>query len=353
MTENPVPPDPQNDPTPRPSRRALLTHLAVAGAGAAAGAAGAVLAAGRPAAALDNSPVMAAATNTATAPTLLTYTGTALGATGASVLSGAEAAPGPNPTDGVNLFPAAVGGYAVDRVANGVHGSTRSAAGYGVVAANAAVPSASQPAPVALALAALGAHIRFLPPAALAGLGAADQIGPPDAVHHPGELLVDDAFNLWFSVPVTAGQLGWVKLAGRDTAGSFHPLPVPLRVYDSRTGSGPAASGEGPMGGGGQRTLDITVGFIGDSTDLIDAVPASATAAAMNVTVVDTTGSGFLAVYAAGLAYPGTSNVNWSGPGQITANFAVCATSVNGSIALHAGGNGSANVVVDVTGFYR
>ena len=35
------------------------------------------------------------------------------------------------------------------------------------------------------------------------------------------------------------------------------------------------------------------------------------------------------------------------------ANFAVCATSMNGSITLHAGGNGSANVVVDVTGFYR
>lgn len=338
--------------TPR-GRRELLRQLAVAGAGAAAGAAGAVVAGQTsPAAAANGQPILAAVSNDATAPTLVSWAaGPPLGDQGASVLTVGEAAPGTGPADAVPLFPAAVGGYGVAKVANGVHGSTRSASGYGVVAANAAAPTPSQPAPVALALAALGAHVRFLPPSALGGDG--QQIGVSTAQHTAGELVIDDAFNLWYSVPVAGAQIGWVKLAGRDTAGSFHPLPVPLRAYDSRTGSGPAASGEGPMTGGQERTLDITVGFEGDSPDLVDAVPQSATAAALNITVVDTVGSGFLAVYAGGLPYPGTSNINWSGAGQITANFAIAATSVNGEITVHAGGNGSANVIVDVTGYYR
>ena len=56
---------------------------------------------------------------------------------------------------------------------------------------------------------------------------------------------------------------------------------------------------------------------------------------------------------AGGLEYPGTSNINWSGAGQITANFAIAATNVHGEITVHAGGNGSTNVIVDVTGYYR
>jgi hypothetical protein len=218
---------------------------------------------------------------------------------------------------------------------------------------NTTVPAADQAAPTALALAALGAHVRFLPPSTLTAVGAPEQVGPATTRHTPGELYMDDASNLWFSVPVGSNQLGWVKLAGRDTAGAFHPLPVPLRVYDSRTGTGPAASGEGPMVGNQERTLDLTVGYIGASTDLIDAVPLSATAAAMNVTVVNTVGAGFLAVYAAGLEYPGTSTINWSGPDQIVANFAIAATSLAGAITVHAGGSGATNVVVDVTGYYR
>ena len=348
MTNEPRPEDVAAPPG--TSRRRALKGLAVAGAGAAAGA---LAAANRTASAANGQAVTAGASTTATAPTVVSYTGPALTDTGASTFSAAEGVPGPGATDGLNLFPAALGGYGVSGVVNGVHGSTRTATGYGVVAANAAAPTASAEAPAALALAALGAHVRFLPPRALGGAGAADRLGPSDALHTPGELLVDDAFALWFSVPVGDGKLGWVKLAGADTAGSFHPLPVPLRVYDSRSGTGPAATGDGPVAPGQERTIDLTSGFRTGSTDPVDAVPAAATAAALNLTVVDTTGSGFLAVFSADQAYPGTSNINWSGSNQILANFAVAATSLAGAVRLHAGGTGVTNVVVDVSGYYR
>lgn len=348
MTHDPTD-DPMHDDT-GASRRQALKRLAAAGATAAAGVA---LVATRAADATNGDPVQAGATTAATAPTVLRYTGAALADTGPSTFSVAEAPPGPNPSDGVNLFPAALGGYGVNAVANGVHGSTRVASGYGVVAANAAAPIGTGEAPVALALAALGAHVRFLPPRALAGAGAADQIGPAATVHTAGELLVDDAYSLWFSVPVGDGKLGWVKLAGRDTAGSFHPLPTPLRVYDSRAGQGPASSAQGPMAPGEERTVDLTGGWSGQAVDAVDAVPAAATAAALNVTVVDTTGAGFLAVFSADQSWSGTSNVNWSGAGQIVANFVVAATSLAGAVRVRAGGTGGADVVIDVSGYYR
>lgn len=212
---------------------------------------------------------------------------------------------------------------------------------------------AQQEAPAALALAALGAHVRFVPPRALAAIGAPDQVGPGEGIHSPGELLVDDEYSLWFSVPVGDGQLGWVKVAGRDTAGQFHPLPVPLRIYDSRTGQGPASTGDGPLSPGQERTIDLTVGYQGASTAPVDAVPLAATAAALNITVVDTVGAGFLAVFSADQAYSGTSNLNWYDDGQIVANYAVSATSLGGAVKIRAGGTGPTNVIVDVSGFYR
>ena len=338
---------------PTATRRQTLRRFAVAGAGVAAGAAAAAVATNRDAAAANGDPVSAGQTTVATAPTIVRYTGAALTDAGPSTFSAAEVPPGPSATDGVDLFPAALGGYAVSTVANGVHGSTRRAGGYGMVAANAATPVATLQAPAALALAAMGAHVRFLPPRALAGATAPDRLGPSDALHTAGELLVDDAYALWYSVPVGGGRLGWVKLAGADTAGSFHPLPVPLRTYDSRAGSGPASTGEGPIAPGQERVIDLTVGWLGSDADPVDAVPAAATAASLNVTVVDTTGAGFLSVFSADQAYSGTSNINWSAANQIVANFVVSATSLAGAVRVHAGGTGVTNVVVDISGYYR
>ena len=77
-------------------------------------------------------------------------------------------------------------------------------------------------------------------------------------------------------------------------------------------------------------------------------IPNGAIAAAITVTVTDTTGGGFATVYPAGTSLPVASNVNWRG-GETRANGAI--------VQLNGGGvdvytSSSANVIVDVAGVF-
>ncbi|MEZ5142559.1 MAG: hypothetical protein R2726_08605 [Acidimicrobiales bacterium] len=59
---------------------------------------------------------------------------------------------------------------------------------------------------------------------------------------------------------------------------------------------------------------------------------------------------GFLSIYRNGIAWPGTSSLNWSGPGQ---NVAVTTlTAVDASAVCNLFANVVTDVVVDVLGFY-
>ena len=351
------------------NRRDLLRKLAIAGAGAAAGSA---LIAGR-ADAADGAMISigAAAINAGDTPTSLTRTPTtAYPTTGASFLTSAEKAPGATAADAVNLFPAALGGYAVTNIKHGVHGSTKAVDGFGVVAANAApATDETKPAPRALAVGAFGSQIQFLTPLVLAkavnsATTATAQVGPSAGIHSPGELYADDAYNLWFSVPagpLPADGVAWVRLAGPTTAGSFVVLPSPVRVYDSRTGQGPASTADGPIVSGAERTINLLNGFIGASTTKVPAVPLAATAAAVNLTISGTTANGFLSMFSSDVPFPGTSNINWTAAGIDQANYVVSAVGIVNpttpatsapAVKIHAGGGGTTNVVVDVTGYY-
>ena len=351
------------------NRRDLLRKLAIAGAGAAAGSA---LIAGRADAAdTDTLKIGAAANNAGDTPTSLTrIPTTAYPTTGASFLTSAEKAPGATAADAVNLFPAALGGYAVTNIKHGVHGSTKAVDGFGVVAANAApATDETKPAPRALAVGAFGSQIQFLTPLVLAkavnsATTATAQVGPSAGIHSPGELYADDAYNLWFSVPagpLPADGVAWVRLAGPTTAGSFVVLPSPVRVYDSRTGQGPASTADGPIVSGAERTINLLNGFIGASTTKVPAVPLAATAAAVNLTISGTTANGFLSMFSSDVPFPGTSNINWTAAGIDQANYVVSAVGIVNpttpatsapAVKIHAGGGGTTNVVVDVTGYY-
>ena len=95
--------------------------------------------------------------NTSSTPTTLVYGGPEI-TEGPSVLGVGDAIPASDAP-----FPANVGGYGNDLVANGVHGSTANALGYGVVAANLAPDAATgtEPAPKGLAVA---SHARIADP---------------------------------------------------------------------------------------------------------------------------------------------------------------------------------------------
>jgi hypothetical protein len=323
------------------SRRSLLRTVAVGAAAAGAGA----LATTRPA---------AAASGTFADPTTVTevvYTGPDLLARSA-VSVGEVVSPVPVP-----IFPAAVGGYGAGaKIPNGLHGSTTAAAGFGVVAANVAAPAANATVPAATAIASRGVHARLLGPQATATAAGVTNppatVGPTAGTYVGGELYMDDAFNLWFFAK-SGTDVFPVKLAGANTAGSYHPIsPRPQRILDTRTGASPArvASGANP-------TVSLATALTG--------LAALAKAVVVNLTVTDTVGSGFHTAYATGLSLSqisnadgsiGFSSINWETGGQSRANLAIVPVgrAVGGApaISLIAGGSGSTHVVIDLVGYY-
>ncbi len=121
---------------------------------------------GKTASAADDDPLLLGSSATgserptrASRTTTLVYDGTEI-TEGPSVLSVSRCDPRNR-----RPFPANVGGYGNDLVANGVHGSTANPLGYGVVAANLAPDAATgtEPAPKGLAVASMhGSQIQFV-----------------------------------------------------------------------------------------------------------------------------------------------------------------------------------------------
>ncbi|MEP1126468.1 MAG: hypothetical protein ABJH68_21495 [Ilumatobacter sp.] len=108
-----------------------------------------------------------------------------------------------------------------------------------------------------------------------------------------------------------------------------------------------------PYSGTEARVLDTRTGVRFDAgeervVDLSGRIIATARAAVVNVTAVGVGGRGFLSVYRDGIAFPGTSSVNYTAPGQTVANGVITAVSA-GRIKVRAGDT-STHVLVDVIG---
>lgn len=141
------------------------------------------------------------------------------------------------------------------------------------------------------------------------------------------------------SADVVVDVEGYVAPATSPGLGLYEPL-TPARICDTR-GSQPAnqCSGE-TMGPDTARTIQVA-GIAG--------VPRGAVAAALNVTVTNTSASGFLTVYPSGPT-PVASNLNWTA-GKTVANLDVVGLSSSGQITVY-NDAGSAAVVVDLLGYY-
>ncbi len=101
------------------------------------------------------------------------------------------------------------------------------------------------------------------------------------------------------------------------------------RALDTRSGA--------PLAAGDEQVVDLTGKIL-----------ATARAAVLNVTAVGVGGRGFLSVYQDGIAFPGTSSVNYTEVGQNVANGVITATT-DGRIIVRAGDT-STHVLVDVIG---
>jgi FlgD Ig-like domain len=131
-------------------------------------------------------------------------------------------------------------------------------------------------------------------------------------------------------------------IAGTPTAtptanGAFTSLS-PNRILDTRTNGGPIRAY-------GTRDLQI-------STTTSGGVPTGAGAVVLNVPVTHTTSNGYLTVYPTGTGAPTASNLNWT-PGLTIPNLVTVKLSASGSVTIYQSGPGTADVIVDVAGYYN
>ncbi len=158
-------------------------------------------------------------------------------------------------------------------------------------------------------------------------------------------------FNSSGAVDVLVDVEGYVGPASAG-AGLYNAL-TPARICDTRPGNPSNLSPPedqcntlGPLAA--KATMSIHV-------DGLAGVPANgsaggAAAVALNVTVTGTTAGGYLTVWPEGAPRPTTSNLNWTG-GESVPDRVVVPVGSTGEVSIY-NSNGSANVLVDVGGWY-
>ena len=153
-----------------------------------------------------------------------------------------------------------------------------------------------------------------------------------------------NAHTVAFPNGAIRGQL--VPALASAGAGALHLLDEPLRAYDSRT-----VAVDGKLVAGTTRVVDLSTGMNSLAAS-VAAVPATARAAVVTVTVTQTVGGGFVTAFSNALTtVPATSTVNWTAPNTDVAATTTVAVDGAGMIKLLAGQN-STHVIVDVIGYY-
>ncbi|HUF99830.1 MAG TPA: hypothetical protein VMM60_17010 [Ilumatobacter sp.] len=136
-----------------------------------------------------------------------------------------------------------------------------------------------------------------------------------------------------------------VDVGGYFPAGASYAPVNPGRLLDTRPGA-ETIDGQGSDAGPSTSGTSIEV-QVADR----NGVPPNAVAAVVNVTAVDTAGPGFVTAYPCGGDVPTASNVNFSGPGQVTPNAVVSGLGTDGKICLYSFG-GSSQLIVDLMGYF-
>ena len=154
-------------------------------------------------------------------------------------------------------------------------------------------------------------------------LGAARVFVEATGINDSGAILANSAHSAYLLTP---------------TAGQFVPV-TPCRLVDTRTG--PGAFGGPWLGGGATRTFDIPQSACG--------IPATATAYALNVTVLPHGPLQYLTVWPAGQARPPVSTLN-AMQGDVVANAALVAAGQSGGVSVYA--TDATDVILDIDGYF-
>lgn len=167
--------------------------------------------------------------------------------------------------------------------------------------------------------------------------------------HKVGEIDTDSNGDLWYCT--VAGTPGtWRKLTGPSAAGSFHAL-TPGRVYDSRFSS---YAQHGVLENSQHRTISVADSYDPSTGVLVTSsfVPAGAVAVFANVTVTNTINYGWLAINPGGDTAVRASAINWTASGLTIANGISLTLDGARQITVVNESGGSADFIVDITGYY-
>ena len=112
----------------------------------------------------------------------------------------------------------------------------------------------------------------------------------------------------------------------------FVPLPAAIRDLNTRDTHSPK------LQPGAEQVVKLSV-------------PGANRAAVFNITLTETEGvGGYVACFAADIAWPGNSSINWNGPGVDIANLVICSTDAGGNIRIR-GGAAATHVIIDTIGY--
>ena len=145
-------------------------------------------------------------------------------------------------------------------------------------------------------------------------------------------------YNSSGSTDVVIDVSGYYTAAG-GTGTQFTPLATPVRICDTRAGSGDQCTGH-TMTAGSTLAVQVT-GVAG--------VPSDATAVVINVTATNTSSSGYLTIFPSGPT-PVASSVNWIA-GMTVPNLVIATLNSKGGLTVY-NSAGSTDVVIDVLGYY-
>jgi len=169
----------------------------------------------------------------------------------------------------------------------------------------------------------------------------------------PHTALSSEAFDLYAGTPANGSYQVWgARIGYVDPAPGFHPL-TPTRVYDSRWSPAPSGVTTGPLSIPNARVVSVADGrALGSgAVNAANIVPAGASAITYNLTVVGASAGGFLAIAPGGAAGYAASAINWNSAGQVIANGGVVPMDGSRRVKVF-GGAGSADFIIDVTGYY-
>lgn len=148
--------------------------------------------------------------------------------------------------------------------------------------------------------------------------------------------------NGWVLAGATAAlMLVSLAASAQTTGGPFQYYTVtPCRLVDSRFNQG-ATVLVGPT------VQNITV-------KTWCGVPATAKAVALNVTVVGPSAMGFLVLWPAGTAYPGTSNLNFNAGEPALANGAIVSLGASTpDLSVVCNGGVTTHFIIDIVGYFQ